>query len=310
MEKRLELFIGNSYNELEPNQAQEEIVLAKKKKSKNSKIVRYHRPINFNVGMIIFAIIFIYLIFSVYKYVRKDKIQFYEVVEGNIVNDTQYTGLILRNEQVESTDRSGYINYYIREGKRAGVGTRIYSIDETGSLAKFMEENPDANVTLTSENLSDIKRQLSSFSIGYSDQRFSDVYDLRYTLEASVLEYVNFNALGNLDAMLEQTGITFQQVRAPLSGVVSYAIDGMEGLTADQVSADSFDRTKYTKSIPKSGDLIEQSTPVYKLVTSDDWSLIFPLKEDAVAENGRRTVRKTGFPSVYGAVRRRAICGL
>ena len=153
MEKRLELFIGNSYNELEPNQAQEEIVLAKKKKSKNSKIVRYHRPINFNVGMIIFAIIFIYLIFSVYKYVRKDKIQFYEVVEGNIVNDTQYTGLILRNEQVESTDRSGYINYYIREGKRAGVGTRIYSIDETGSLAKFMEENPDANVTLTSENL-------------------------------------------------------------------------------------------------------------------------------------------------------------
>ena len=36
MEKRLELFIGNSYNELEPNQAQEEIVLAKKKKSKIS----------------------------------------------------------------------------------------------------------------------------------------------------------------------------------------------------------------------------------------------------------------------------------
>ena len=297
MEKRLELFIGNSYNELQPKQAQEEIVLAKKKKSKNSKIVRYHRPINFNVGMIIFAIIFIYLIFSVYKYVRKDKIQFYEVVEGNIVNDTQYTGLILRNEQVESTDRSGYINYYIREGKRAGVGTRIYSIDEAGSLAKFMEENPDANVTLTSENLSDIKRQLSSFSIGYSDQRFSDVYDLRYTLEASVLEYVNFNALGNLDAMLEQTGITFQQVRAPLSGVVSYAIDGMEGLTADQVSADSFDRTKYTKSIPKSGDLIEQSTPVYKLVTSDDWSLIFPLKEDAVAEYSDKTSLHVTFPT-------------
>lgn len=284
MEKRLELFIGNSYNELEPNQAQEEIVLAKKKKSKNSKIVRYHRPINFNVGMIIFAIIFIYLIFSVYKYVRKDKIQFYEVVEGNIVNDTQYTGLILRNEQVESTDRSGYINYYIREGKRAGVGTRIYSIDETGSLAKFMEENPDANVTLTSENLSDIKRQLSSFSIGYSDQRFSDVYDLRYTLEASVLEYVNFNALGNLDAMLEQTGITFQQVRAPLSGVVSYAIDGMEGLTADQVSADSFDRTKYTKSIPKSGDLIE---PVHTGLQAGDFGR---LESDLSAE-GRCSCR-------------------
>ena len=71
----------------------------------------------------------------------------------------------------------------------------------------------------------------------------------------------------------------------------------MEGLTADQVSADSFDRTKYTKSIPKSGDLIEQSTPVYKLVTSDDWSLIFPLKEDAVAEYSDKTSLHVTFPT-------------
>ena len=43
MEKRLELFIGNSYNELEPNQAQEEIVLAKKKKSKKRQKPELHR---------------------------------------------------------------------------------------------------------------------------------------------------------------------------------------------------------------------------------------------------------------------------
>ena len=92
--------------------------------------------------------------------------QFYEVVEGNIVNDRQYTGIILRDERVENTDRAGYINYYIREGKRAAIGTRIYSIDETGNMAELMQENPDANVGLTDANLSDVKRQLSSFSIG------------------------------------------------------------------------------------------------------------------------------------------------
>ena len=56
---------------------------------------------------------------------KKEKVQFYEIVEGNIVNDRQYTGIILRDERVESTDRAGYINYYIREGKRAAIGTRI-----------------------------------------------------------------------------------------------------------------------------------------------------------------------------------------
>lgn len=253
-------------------------------KKKNSKIVKYRHPLNINVGMIIFAIIFVYMAFSVYTYMKKDKIQFYEVVEGNIVNDHQYTGIILRNEQVESTDRAGNISYYVREGKRAAIGTRIYSIDETGSMAEFLEEHPEANVTLTDANLVDIKRQLSNFSTNYSDQNFSDMYDLQYTLEAAVLEYVNFNSLGNLDTLMQQTGVTFQQVKAPVSGVVSYSIDGYENLEPSQITEALFDRSGYTKAITKAGDLIGKDTPVYKLVTSDDWSIIFPLTEENAAE--------------------------
>lgn len=65
-------------------------------KKKNKKIIRYRHPRNINVGMIIFAIIFVYMAFSVYTYMKKDKIQFYEVAEGSIVNDYQHTGMILR----------------------------------------------------------------------------------------------------------------------------------------------------------------------------------------------------------------------
>ena len=36
-------------------------------KKKNKKVIRYRRPLNINVGMIIFAIIFLYLISSVSK---------------------------------------------------------------------------------------------------------------------------------------------------------------------------------------------------------------------------------------------------
>lgn len=254
------------------------------KKKKNSKIVRYRRPMNINVGTIIFAIIFVYMAFSVYTYMKKEKIQFYEVVDGNIVNDNDYNGIILRDEEVQYTDRAGYINYYIREGKRSAVGTRIYSIDESGNLENFMEENPEANVTLTDDNLSDIKRQLSTFSMNYADEKFMEVYDLQRTLEAVVLEYVNFNALGNLDALIEQSGISFMQFKAPASGVVSYAIDGFESLEASQVTAETFERTSYSKAITKAGDLIENSAPVYKLVTSDNWSIVFPLTEKDAAE--------------------------
>ena len=51
-------------------------------KKKNRKVVRYRRPLNINVGMIIFALIFLYMAFYLYTYLRRDKVEFYEVVEG------------------------------------------------------------------------------------------------------------------------------------------------------------------------------------------------------------------------------------
>ena len=125
----------------------------RKTKPNKSKIVPYKRPRNLNVGMIIFAIIFIYMSFSVYAYMTREKIQFYEVTEGGIVNERGYTGIILRDETVKYTDRAGDINYYIREGKRASVGTSIYSIDETGALASFMAGRSQADSSLDEENL-------------------------------------------------------------------------------------------------------------------------------------------------------------
>ena len=55
-------------------------------KKKNKKVIRYRRPLNINVGMIIFAIIFLYLIFSVYTYLKREKIQFYEVVDLSLIH--------------------------------------------------------------------------------------------------------------------------------------------------------------------------------------------------------------------------------
>lgn len=74
------------------------------------------------------------------------------------------------------------------------------------------------------------------------------------------------------------------QVTAPVSGVVSYAVDGFENLTADEITESTFDRSGYSKAITKAGQLIEQSAPVYKLITSDNWSIVFPLTENEAEE--------------------------
>ena len=222
--------------------------------------------------------------FCVYTYAKKEKIQFYEVIEGDIVTDHGYTGIILRQESVQYAERAGYIHYYVREGKRTAVGSRIYSIDETGSLSSFLEEQSENNAILTSDNLSEIKRQLSSFAMSYSDLDFDLGYSLRSSLDASVSEYVNFNTLESMDSMMGQTGVMFWQVQAPVSGVVSYAIDQYEGLEAEQITASCFDRTGYSREITKAGQRIAVSDAVYKLITSDDWSILFPISEEQLPE--------------------------
>ena len=247
---------------------------------KNKKIVRYRRPLSINVGMIIFALIFAYMAFYVYTYMQREKIEFYEVAEGSIVNDQRHTGVILRQETTKLTHSAGNINYYLREGKRAAVGTRIYSIDETGALSKLLEERTDGSVALSKENLSSLKKELSSFSQTFTEENFKAVYDTKYSLDSEVLEYVNVDTLKNLDSVIEEMGVNFEQIRSDDAGIVSYSVDGMEGLTPNQITMELLDKTNYKKNIIKSGQLVENGAPAYKLITSSDWSIVFSLTDE------------------------------
>ena len=278
------------------NQASRPVKPAPKKKKKAKKIIRYRRPLNLNVGMVMFAIIFVYMVFSVSTYIRKDKIQFYEVEEGSIVNNKEYTGMIFRQESVKTADRSGYVNYYIREGKRASVRTSVYSIDETGNVAAFLEQNGDQTDSLSSENLSELMNQLTALSLSYDDDQFSTVYDTKYSLDASVLEFMNFNSLEGLGDLLAEAGINFQQVYADQAGTISYGIDSYESMSPQDVTEEMFDKTIYTKEINKSGDLIEQGAPVYKVITSENWSVVFPVTEDELAQYRDQTSLNISFP--------------
>ncbi len=261
----------------------------KKKKEENKKILRYRKPLNLNIGMLIFAVIFIYMVFSVCTYITKKKVQPYEVAEGSIVNDKSFTGIILRHETTAYTENAGYLNYYIREGKRAAAGASVCSIDETGRLASLLEELGEDQMSLSTEDLAEVKKQLSVYSLSYSDNKFDTVYDTRYSLEAMVLEYVNFNALENQELLMDQLEGNFKQVKTDVSGVISYAIDSYEGLDPSQISAEVFDRSNYSRSVTKAGKQVEPGTPVYKIITDDLWSVVFPLEERDMADFGGET---------------------
>ena len=88
----------------------------------------------FNIEGIIFVIIALYILFSVISFLRRDQIRFYEVREGSLVRENQYTGLILRDEKAYTAKKSGYIHFTVSEGRRVAKNAELYTLDESGNL--------------------------------------------------------------------------------------------------------------------------------------------------------------------------------
>ena len=101
----------------------------------NGKIRKYRKPLNINIGLVIFSIIFIYIIICVFLYFTSKHVVGYEVRNGTLSVENVYKGIALRDETIVKSKNSGYVNYYAREGSKVKTGSLVYSVDETGEFS-------------------------------------------------------------------------------------------------------------------------------------------------------------------------------
>ena len=50
-------------------------------KKKNSKVIKFKKPVHINIGVIIFLFVFIYLAYSVFSYMTTERVKIFEVGE-------------------------------------------------------------------------------------------------------------------------------------------------------------------------------------------------------------------------------------
>ena len=115
-------------------------------RKKNKKIVKFHRTPRFNVGILVFLIIFIYMVYNIFQYFTAKHVAVYEVTQGTITQENTFTGVILREEKVFTVEKSGYINYYSRDAAKVSVNSYIYSVDETGDFYKEITKQNDGQL--------------------------------------------------------------------------------------------------------------------------------------------------------------------
>ena len=213
--------------------------------AKNNKIVKYKKPLSINIGVVIFAIIIIYVLFNLFVYLTSDQIAEYEVQQGTIATNNIYKGLIIRDEEIVNTEQGGLINYYLRNGARASVNDVIYSVDTDGSISNEITSAAKDGSTLSTAELNSLSEKIDTFTSTYYPNDFYDVYSFKNDINSQLSQTLNTTALNDLSDRVNTAvgnGTFFKNTTAT-PGVVLYYVDGLEGLTVDSFTPDKLDPT-------------------------------------------------------------------
>ena len=254
-----------------------------------------HRKHYMNIGTLVFGAILVYLILIIYSGMHVTQLSGYEGTEGSLAVDSTYRGIALRNEQVVSANNNGYINYYATEKSHIKKGGLVYSVDESGVLSEMIKDSAAINTVLSNEDLNELRSELIDFSMSYDDKAFLEVYSMEDSVESTIRKLANQSALRSLRSISSNSyGNLVDMGYAPNSGIVVYSYDGFEGVTASSINEDSFNETAHPKIQLIDGELVSSGDPAYKIVTTENWQVVFPIDEatkEALSENAAVKVR-------------------
>lgn len=265
--------------------------------AKNKKIVKYRKPIHINIGVIIFSIILLYVIFNIFVYLTKDHISVYEVQQGTIAENNVYSGLVLRSEVPYYSEDTGSLNYYVKDASKVAANQLVYSVDEEGSIASAINDANQDGSKMDSDSLSEVEDSIDNFKNSYSREEFYNTYTFRDDVNSMLNEALSQNALDTLsqDVSTAINNNTFHPVNAAESGVITYYVDGFEGVTVDSFTKEMFQQSNYQKTNLKANVSVSAGDPVYKMINSEIWNIIVPIDETMATRLADHTVVEIKF---------------
>ncbi|MCR5403876.1 MAG: hypothetical protein K6E91_08695 [Butyrivibrio sp.] len=249
--------------------------------NRSPKVTKYPGNINnINIGMVFFAVMALYIIISVITYLSRDHMVGYAVKEGSLSTNNIYEAIAVREEKIINSDTAGYVNYFATEGGRVAVGNLVYTVDESGQLLDFLKSQGSEEVALSDADLSELRTQIVSFDSSFDVHDFYSVYDFKVSLDGTVQKLSNNSILANIQS-LNANSSTLQAINykyAADTGIVIYSIDGYEDLVLQKMNSSVFDTSIYEKTQLINNTLVKSGDPVYKICTSEEWSVI--IQED------------------------------
>lgn len=243
-------------------------------------VVKFKKRFHPNLALFLFLIVILYIIFLAWNMLSQNHISIYEVNTSDISDDAPLYGFILRQEEVVRTEQAGYVNYYCSEGNRIGKGDVAYTVDEDGEVSKMLEAIQKEKDN--SESIVQMREVISSFQSSFTMSNYNDVTRLKYGAKNVVFDRNNGSLYSDLKQAISASGKdkNFTKVTAKKSGIVAYTMDGYENTGKEKISTELFDEYgSIARKQMQSEGIVKAGAPVYKLITSNDWSIVVKLDD-------------------------------
>ncbi|WP_105619612.1 HlyD family efflux transporter periplasmic adaptor subunit [Vallitalea okinawensis] len=266
------------------------------------------------IAIMTILFIVVYLSYALINFLTLEELTYVTAVSGNINEITSVPGVITRNENVVSTNLSGYIEYLYIEGEKIPTNSVVARISDQyyGTIIDTKIEDVNNEILTSSGALDTIKYNdeliainkdievlLKNYVTLNESKMFDEVYDLSKELDGLLYEryetYIveNNKALNEMIASKEgyekQLQSTHQLIVNDQSGIISYSYDGYEALQYQNMTRDFLEEYENTNSdIRLEPHEISKDTLVYKFISSQDWYLTIFMEEPWDYEIGDR----------------------
>lgn len=264
-------------------------------RKKTTDIRTYRRKWNINIGVILFAVILVYVIVEILVSITDKPVAYYEVGEGSIVKNVSFTGFAVRTEQSVKSSKSGYLNFYQPEASKIAVGEAVCAVSDKALDLSSVEENSD-ETQLTGDEQTQLLSAIQTFVNSYRESSFYESNSLKNEIRNIFDRKTDQNQSARLTAALNEQGEgSYETCTSETDGILAYTVDGYEDITTDQVQDENFDKSSYTQTEIQENQKIGKGESIYKIVTGEEWHLVIKMDADTAESLLNRTSIKIRF---------------
>lgn len=238
--------------------------------SAEKKAKRRIRP---DLGMIVFLCVLVYMIAWNIIYLSKDKISYYEVVPGEMVESDRFKAMVLCDDKIVNLPEDGSVYYLARSGSKLSTASAVYCLDKTRDLQNIISDTSDEQI-LTDEEKNDIYDELKKFTSSVDNLNYSEVYQFKSTTASIIMNALSSSVFDSGD----YAG-SLQLIRPSEPGYVFYYQDGYEGISVDDFTPEMLDYDNYSYKTLNTEGFASAGAPAYKLITGEEWNIVFKLEE-------------------------------